>query len=92
MSVGPIVSIIILLLAMSVVEAADARQFYMTGLGSGIVGIVILFFARLPLYREGRFFIFGPRALDRKHRRLYWLAYVFVAASLLLFLVVRAGR
>src|SRR4051812_4395602 len=37
----------------------------------GAIGVVILFFARLPLYRQGRFFSFGPSELDPLHRRLY---------------------
>jgi hypothetical protein len=30
----------------------------------GFIGAVLLFFARLPLYRQRRFFAFGPRQLD----------------------------
>src|SRR5688572_15029417 len=47
----------------------------------GFIGVVLLFFARLPLYRQRRFFTFGPRALDSRHRRLYAWAYFFVGAS-----------
>ena len=58
------------------------------GLGLGVLGALLLLFARLPLYRERRFWTVGPRQLDQKHRRFYWLAYAFVTASLLLMLVV----
>ncbi len=45
------------------------------------VGIVLLFIARFPLYRQRRFFSLGPGALDPKHRRIYWWAYVFIGCS-----------
>lgn len=61
---------------------------YGVGLVTGIAGISLLFFARLPLYRERRCWQFGSQHLDRKHRRLYWLAYGFVAISLLVLCVV----
>jgi hypothetical protein len=50
----------------------------------GITGIILLFFARLPLYRQRRFFTFGSRALDDHHKRLYRWAYLFIAACLFL--------
>jgi hypothetical protein len=50
----------------------------------GAVGVILLAFARMPLYRQGRFFTFGPRALDEAHRRLYWWAYRFIVVSVLL--------
>jgi hypothetical protein len=69
-------------------KTADMRALYGFGLGAGVIGAVILFVVRLPLYRQRRFWTIGPMQLDRKYRRIYWLAYVFVAASLLLFGVV----
>jgi hypothetical protein len=48
----------------------------------------LLFIARLPLYRQRRFWTFGPRQLDRKHRRFYWLANTAVVVSVLLLLLV----
>src|SRR5580658_4771631 len=50
----------------------------------GMIGIVLLFFARLPLYRQRRFFTFGPRALDDRHKRLYRYAYDFIGVCLFL--------
>jgi len=55
--------------------------------GLGCVGIVLLFCARLPLYRQKRFFTFGPAALDGAHRKLYWAAYACIVPSILLLLV-----
>src|SRR5258707_11947773 len=50
----------------------------------GAVGTVLLALARMPLYRQRRFFTFGPRALDEAHKRLYWWAYRFIGVSVLL--------
>jgi hypothetical protein len=66
-------------------QTADLRAIYGFGVGAGVVGAFLLFAARLPLYKQRRFWTVGPKQLDRKHRRLYWLAYIFFAASLLLF-------
>jgi len=71
-------------------KRAEVLHLYYTALGCGVVGIVLLFFARLPLYRRRRFWTVGPRELDRFHRKLYKLAYVFVVLSILLLLVVWA--
>lgn len=69
-------------------KTGDMRALYGFGLGAGIIGVVMLFVARLPLYKQRRVWTIGPMQLDRKHRRIYWMAYVFVAASLLLLGVV----
>ena len=63
-------------------------RLYWVGMAAGVLGIVLLFVARLPLYRQRRFWTFGPRALDRFHRRLYWLAYLVVLVSIGLFVIV----
>jgi hypothetical protein len=57
---------------------------FLLAVGLGVVGIGLLFFARLPLYRQRRFTTFGPRHLDSAHRKLYWRAYGFVAVSVAL--------
>jgi|ERR1017187_3037283 hypothetical protein len=69
-------------------RATDVGTLYGVGVGAGVVGILLLFIARLPLYRQRRFWTVGPRQLDRKRRRFYRLAYGSVTASLLLLLVV----
>ncbi|UCD49953.1 MAG: hypothetical protein JSW27_20790 [Phycisphaerales bacterium] len=56
-------------------------------LAAALVGVVLLFFAKVPLYRQGRYFTFGSRALPKPQRRTYRLAYVFIGASLLLMLM-----
>ena len=85
----PAVAAVALLTAMLLPDIASFRRvgstsLFAVGLLAGICGIVLLFFARLPLYRQHRFFTFGPRCLDGCHRRLYWLAYLFVLASIAL--------
>ena len=51
----------------------------------GAIGILLLFLARLPLYRRGQFLTFGQSQLDAPHRKLYWWAYGFVGGSVILF-------
>jgi len=63
-------------------------RLYWVGVAAGVFGIVLLFLARLPLYRQRRFWTFGPRELDRFHRGLYWLAYLVVLVSIGLFVIV----
>ena len=65
-------------------KTADVTTLYASGVAAGVLGVLLLFIARLPLYRAHRFRTLGPRQLDRKHRRYYWLAYVAVIVSLLL--------
>jgi nitric oxide reductase large subunit len=52
-----------------------------------MVGVVLLFFARLPLYRQHKFFYFGPKALPPRQRRLYWAAYILTGMSVVLMLL-----
>lgn len=77
-----------LLPSLSQFRRTDVSTLYGVGAGAGAIGIALLFIARLPLYRQRRFWAVGPRQLDRKHRLFYWLAYAFVTVSLLLLLVV----
>jgi len=51
-------------------------------IGFGAAGVVILFFARLPLYRRRKWLQIGPRGLDEAHRRLYRLAWIFILLSI----------
>ncbi len=60
---------------------SSAEEIFWSGFGLGMLGIVILFFARLPLYCQGKFFSIGPKQLPSFHKRLYWIAYAIVAAA-----------
>ncbi len=67
---------------------ADPFRLFLCGLAFGAFGVVVLFLARWPLYQQRRFWTFGPRELDRSHRRLYWIAHTFVFVSIVLLLIV----
>jgi hypothetical protein len=89
----PVIAVIAMLTAMLLPSVTSLRgevitRLYWVGVAGGVFGIVLLFLARLPLYRQGRFLTFGPRELDQIHRRLYWLAYLVVLVSMGLFVVV----
>jgi hypothetical protein len=73
-----------LLPALDQLRKANIYNLYWSGLGLGICGGVLLFFARLPVYQQRRFWTFGPSALPSFHRKLYWLAYAVIVAALLL--------
>jgi hypothetical protein len=49
-----------------------------------IAGVILLFLARLPLYRQKKFFSFGSRHLSGIHRKLYRVAYLCIGVSLLM--------
>jgi hypothetical protein len=53
----------------------------------GVVGAVLLFIARIPLYRQRRFFTLGPRALTGVYRKLYFTSYAFIVPSIVLFVL-----
>ena len=63
---------------------------YALSLVAGAIGVGLLFYAKLPLYRERRFFTFGSRALPEKRRPFYRWGYrcavcaIVVLACLLL--------
>ncbi len=59
-------------------------------LASALVGIVLLFVAKWPLYRHRQYFTFGSKSLPEGRRPLYRIAYIFIAASLFLMLLVLA--
>jgi hypothetical protein len=40
----------------------------------GCIGVVLLFMAKMPLYRQHKYHCLGPRLLPTKHRRLYWIS------------------
>lgn len=68
-------------------KSGDLAGVFYSALALGAVGTVLLFFARLPLYRKRQFLGFGPGQLDGIHRRLYWVAYLFVAVSVFPFII-----
>lgn len=77
----------ILLPVLSNLKTADFVPLYWSGFYVAGLGVLLLFFARLPLYRQRKFFTFGPKALPVFHRKLYWVAYSLVALAVLQFLM-----
>jgi len=69
-------------------KSGDLVGVFYSALALGAVGTVLLFFARLPLYRKRQFLSFGPGQLSGIHRRLYWVAYLFVVVSILLLVLI----
>jgi len=69
-------------------NGVNAVALFWTGLGLGSLGVALLFFARLPLYRQRQFLTFGPKALPAFHRKLYWSAYLSILAGMLLLEIV----
>lgn len=58
--------------------------FMLEAMAIGCVGVVLLFIAKLPLYRQHKFFCFGPRLLPPRQRKLYWISYGFIVTSILI--------
>jgi hypothetical protein len=52
-----------------------------------VVGIVLLFIARLSLYRQGKYWTFGSSNLPERNRKTYRAAYWFIGTSVFLLLV-----
>src|SRR5436190_23960117 len=48
---------------------------YVVGLVVAALGVSLLFYAKLPLYRQRRFFTFGSRALPEERRPFYRWGY-----------------
>lgn len=72
--------------AVSRLQNANPIPVLAVGYIAGFAGAILLFFARLPLYRQRRYWTFGPRELDSKHRKMYWIAYALVLICMLLLL------
>src|SRR5437763_194788 len=80
--VGIVASVVLPILQR--IRRADSWAVFGVAVLAGALGVLLLFLARLPLYRQRQFFTFGPRLLGAAHRRLYWLSYCFVGVSVLL--------
>ena len=57
---------------------------YFIGIGVAVLGAALIFYAKLPLYRERRFFTFGPRALPEQRRPYYRSGYTFAVLGAVL--------
>ncbi len=53
------------------------------GFAVALAGTATLFRARLPLYRQGKFFLFGSRMLPPESQKLYRVAYALLIPSII---------
>jgi hypothetical protein len=86
--------VILLTMGIFVPAMVNARQGDLTllwvAVAFAVTGVALLFFAKLPLYRQGKYLTFGSRAMPRGRRIAYRIAYGFIGASLLLMLLLLA--
>lgn len=87
--------VLVFLLAGGLVPAmVNARQgdltLFRVAAAFAVIGVALLFFAKLPLYRQGKYLTFGSKALPRGRRKVYRIAYLFIGAGLLLMLLLLA--
>jgi len=64
--------------------AAQNRITFWIALFITILGTVLLFIARLPLYKKRIFFSLGPGRLPKTHRKIYFLSYCFIVLGIIL--------
>jgi len=57
---------------------------YFIGIGVAALGASLVFYAKLPLYRQRRFLTFGPRAVAEQRRPFYRWGYVCALLGALL--------
>ena len=79
-----------LLPALSAARHGDPSLLY-ASMAFAMIGIILLFFARLPLYKQHRFFTFGSKALPPLHRKLYRAAYVLICIAVVLMVLLIAA-
>ena len=65
---------------------------YGVGLVVAGVGVALVFYAKLPLYRQRRFFTFGSRALPESKRSFYRWGYRCVTFAIALLLCLLLSR
>jgi hypothetical protein len=89
---GCFLMIVLNISAMMILPAiANAKKgnltLFILSLVLSLIGVVLLFLARLPLYRQRRFFTIGPAALPESHKRIYQVAWRFIAAGLVIMIL-----
>jgi hypothetical protein len=82
-ALAPIVCSIILLLAVCGISWVSAVALFRLALFLGGIGVTLLFVARIPVYRQRRFFSLGPGAVSGIFRKIYCVAYIFIVPSIL---------
>ena len=79
-----IMAVVYVSCGLSWVKARGDTTLFNLAVFLGVVGAVLLLVARIPLYRQRRFFTLGPRSLTGIYRKLYFTAYVFIVPSIVL--------
>ena len=87
-----------LVIAVSAVVASQGLHFftrltgtpwiwcYAVGLFSSVLGVAVVFYSKLPLYRQRRFFTFGSAAIPETRRPFYRWGYRCVIFAVVLLL------
>jgi len=65
---------------------------YAIALGIAGIGSTLVFYSKLSLYRQGRFFTFGSRALPEMRRPFYRWGYVGIIIAVMLLLGLSLSR
>jgi len=65
---------------------------YGVNLAVALMGIALVFYAKVPLYRERRFFTFGTWALPEQRRSFYRWGYRCVAFAIVLLMCLLLSR
>ncbi len=81
-----ILAVLFVSCGLSWAKQGDTTLFKLAALLGG-VGAVLLFIARIPLYRQRHFLTLGPRALTGIYRKLYFTSYAFIVPSIVLLLL-----
>jgi hypothetical protein len=82
-ALSPFVGVLLLLLATCGIPWVTGMSLFRLAIILGGIGVALLFVARIPVYREKRFFSFGPSAIRGFYRKIYFAAYVFIVPSIL---------
>ncbi len=82
-ALAPIVLSIVFIFALCGISWVSAEALFRLAICLGGVGVMLLFVARIPVYRQKRFFSLGPSAVSGIFRKVYCVAYIFIVPSIL---------
>lgn len=80
-----IIAILYVSSGLSWAKTTGDQSLFHLALFLGSTGALLLLVARIPLYRQRRFFTVGPQALTGVYRKLYFAAYALIVPSTILF-------
>jgi len=82
-ALAPIVVGFILVFALCAISWVSAVALFRGALCLGGIGVMLLFVARIPVYRQRRFFSLKPHAISGIFQKIYFVAYIFIVPSFL---------